>query len=111
MPSMMPEVVAMSRAGQISRFHIHVPPLGALRRHSRCVEVKVLEYGCETDRFSLSDPRALRAELRTMQGISSEHHVLELTGIEEEWLPMGLNRVRRETPLKSSAEALSFLAA
>jgi hypothetical protein len=109
---MTPEVVAMSRASQISRFHSHVSPLDGLRRHSRSVQVKVFEYGFETCSFSLSDPSALRAELHFIDRLAPRYHVeVELTGVEEEWLPMGLNRVRHETDLGNAADALSFLAA
>lgn len=102
----------MSRVDQISGFHGYVSPLEGLRRHSRSVQVKVFEGGFEVDRFSLSKPSVLRAELRKIYRVSPKGRVLvELTGVEEKWFPMGLDRVHRETHLKNSADALFFLAA
>lgn len=102
----------MSRVGRISGLHSHVAPLDRLRRHRRSVQVKVLEYGVESDSFSLSNPIILRAELRDIyKHLPRGHYVVEMKGIEESWLPMGLSRVRWETNLRNSADALFFLAA
>ncbi len=100
------------RAGQVSKPYTRLSPLDGLRRRRRSVQVRVLEDGFEVDRFSLTNPRVLRAELRTVyRHLPKGHALVELTGVEEEWLPLGLDRRRRETGLKNSAEALFFLAA
>jgi len=74
--------------------------------------VRVSQHGVEADCFSLSYPSVLRAELRNIFSVAPEGHLLvEFTGVEEAWLPLGLNRVRRETELKNLNDALIFLVA
>jgi hypothetical protein len=109
---MTPEAVAMMRSDRISESTRLVSPLDRLRRRSRSVQVRVFEDGFQVDVFALSNPRILRSELRTIYRLLKKGHVLvELTGVEEEWLPLGLDKVRHETSLKNSADALFFLAA
>ena len=98
--------------GQISRPYSYGSPLQRLRRRSRSVLVKVVEGGFEVDRFTVTDPLVLRSELRTIyRHIPKGQGWVQLSGVEEQWLPFGFDRTRKETHLKNSADALFFLAA
>ncbi len=89
-----------------------VSPLQRLRRRSRAVQVKVVAFGHEVDAFESCDPQVLRSALRTVyRHLSKGSETVHLSGIEEEWLPMGIDRVRREVKLSNVADALFFLAA
>ena len=98
--------------GQISRRYSYGSPLQKLRRRSRSVQVRVVDAGFEVDRFTVSDPKVLRAELRTIyRHLPKGQGWVQLSGIEEQWLPLGLDRTRQETHLRNSADALFYLAA
>lgn len=98
--------------GQLSRQYSSGSSLEKLRRRSRSVQVRVVDSGFEVDCFTVSDPRVLRAELRTIyRHLPKGQGLVQLSGIEEQWLPFGLDRTRSETHLKNSADALFFLAA
>lgn len=102
----------MLRQERISHSYRRVSPLQGLRRRRRSINVKVVEDGFLVDSFTVSDPRVLRSELRLIyRFLPRESGVVHLTGVEEEWLPLGIDRVQSETSLKNSADALFFLAA
>lgn len=102
----------MVRHGHVVESHSYVSPLQRFRRHARAVQVRVIDDGREVDSFQLSDPQDLRSEVRSvyrhLQGCSG---TVRLSGIKEEWLPLGIDRVRREVELDNVADALFFLAA
>ncbi len=98
--------------GQITRSYRYGSPLQRLRRRSRTVHVKVVDSGFEVDNFTVSDPKALRAELRTIyRHLPRGRGWVQLSGIEDEWLPLGIDRTQREVSLRNAADALFFLAA
>ena len=105
----------MVRHGQIVESHGYVgyvSPMQRLRRHARSVQVQVIDGGHEVDRFQVANPRILRSELRSIYRHLSKHGgVVRLEGVEEEWLPLGIDRVRHEMKLDNVADALFFLAA
>lgn len=86
--------------------------LGRLRWRSGFVLVTVLDAGREVDSFRASDPEVLVAALRPIcHHLPEGDGALRFTGVEEEWLPPGIRRVRREVELDSAEVALSFLKA
>ena len=102
----------MMGQGQVSGSYGYGSPLWKLRRRSRAIQVKVVESGFEVDNFTVSNPRILRSELRTIyRHLPKGRGWVQLSGVEEEWLPLGLAHTRQETQLKNSADALFFLAA
>ncbi len=97
---------------QITRSYRYGSPLQRLRRRSRAVQVKVVDSGFEVDSFTVSDPKVLRAELRTIyRHLPRGRGWVQLSGIEDEWLPLGIDRTQREVGLRNAADALFFLAA
>ena len=102
----------MVRHGHIVESYSYNSPLQWLRRHARTVRVKVMDAGREVDSFQVADPQVLRSELRSIyRHLPRGSSDVRLSGIEEEWLPLGIDRVRRETELGNVADALFFLAA
>jgi hypothetical protein len=110
--SMVSEVVAMVRQGQLSGFHDKASSLNRFQRRSRSVEVKVIDGGFVVDSFQVSDPRTLRSELRFIyRFLPRREGLVHMNGVEESWLPLGIDRKRREVELGNVADALFFLAA
>ena len=102
----------MVRHGHIVESYDFSSPLQRLRRHTRSVQVKVIDDGREIDSFQVTDPQVLRSELRSIyRHLPKGDAVVRLSGIHEEWLPLGIDRVRREMELGNVADALFFLAA
>jgi len=102
----------MVREDGIGNTRVNVSTLDRLRRRSRAVHVQVLEGGREVDSFTVSDPHTLRSELRSIyRHLPKGEGLVQLKGVEEDWLPLGIDRVRRETGLRNAADALFFLAA
>lgn len=90
----------------------HNSPLPHLRRQRRAVLVRVLARGHEVDAFEVSQPDTLRAALRPVYTYLPQGDAdVEFKGIEEEWLPLGIGRRRREAELQDPEDALRFLAA
>jgi len=79
-----------------------------LRRRYRFVLVRVLDGGREVDGFQASTPEVLVAALRRTYA-QLTYESVELKGVEEEWLPLGIGRIRRETEMGSVDAAVSFL--
>lgn len=74
--------------------------------------MRILDGGHEVDSFEVSTLDALRSEMKAIQPYLPKRGVLiEFQGIEEESLPLGISRVRREVDLGDLRAALSFLAA
>ena len=87
-------------------------PLSGLRRQRRAVLVRVTAHGHEVDAFDVSEPQTLRAALRPIYAhLPARDGDVRFTAVEEEWLPLGLNRVHREVDLRGLEDALNFLAA
>jgi len=102
----------MVRHGHIVESYSCVSPLQTLRRHTRAVQVKVIDGGREVDSFQVANPRILRSELRSIyRHLPKGDGVVRLSGVDEDWLPLGIDRVRREVELDNVADALFFLAA
>ena len=84
------------------------PPRGWKR--SRSVRVQVLVDGQEQDSFEASSPQGLRDTYRRLAAcLPWDGASVRLLGVEEESLPLGLERQRRETSLASIEAALAFL--
>ena len=106
------EVAAMVRQGQLSGSFGYSSSLNRFQRRSRSVEVKVIDDGFVVDSFRVSDPLTLRSELRFIyRFLPKGGGLVHLSGVEEAWLPLGLDRKRREVELGNVADALFFLAA
>lgn len=83
-----------------------------LRRRGRSIKVRILDGGHEVDSFEVSSLDALRSELKAIQPYLPRRAVLiQFQGVQEESLPLGINRIRREVDLGNLNAALSFLAA
>ncbi len=89
--------------------HTYSFPARAFWRTSRFIEVKVLSRGRVVDRFSVSSQETLRETVRWTCRYLSEHEVMQFAGVEDERLPLGIKRVRREVALSSLEDALAFL--
>ncbi len=80
--------------------------------YRRAVYVRVVTGGHEADAFQASNPQLLEAALRPVYGLlAGRDDKVELRGIEEEWLPLGIDYVRREEELADLETARAFLAA
>lgn len=84
----------------------------ALRRRRRAVLVKVLVRDREVDSFEVSQPQNLRAALRIVYAhLPTSGAEVRFEAVEEQWLPLGLRRSRRQADLAGLADALDFIAA
>lgn len=83
-----------------------------LKRQRRAVLVRVVTHGHEVDSFLVSEPRTLRAAVRPIYAhLPADNAVVQFKGVEEEWLPLGIGKTRREAELKGLDDALRFLVA
>jgi hypothetical protein len=86
--------------------------LPQLRRQRRTIEVRVISGGHEVDSFAVSERQTLRAAVRPILAhLPAADADVQFKAVEEEWLPLGLSRSRREADLPSLDDALLFLAA
>jgi len=85
-------------------------PFAGLRRRERCIAVRVLDGGHEVDSFQVSTAQVLRSEMDIIYScLPKRGATVLLHGVEEESLPLGINRVRREVDLDNVSAAFSFL--
>jgi hypothetical protein len=78
----------------------------------RRVIVRVLDGPREVDRFQSSSGTILREAVRPVyRHVARNRLTVQFTGVEEETLPLGIRRTRREIPLANFGDALMFLAA
>ncbi len=91
--------------------HASLARVGLLaRRVRRLVQVRVLVGGHEVDAFQASAPQTLRPALRPVYAHLPKHDAaVRFTGIEEDWLPLGIGRARREWRLAGPNAALAYL--
>jgi len=90
----------------------HVISLPPLRRQRRAVLVRVITWGHEVDAFEVSAPQTLRAALRPIYShLPAQGTTVEFRAVEEDWLPLGIDRARHEAKLRGLDDALGFLAA
>jgi hypothetical protein len=83
-----------------------------LRRRRRAVLVRVIAHGHVVDSFEASRPQTLRAALHPIYAnLPAEDGTVRFHAVEEEWLPLGFGRVRRESDLADLDDAVTFLAA
>ena len=63
------------------------------------------------DSFWASSPKVLRSAFRPIEThLPRNRAVVQFKGVEEAWLPLGLDRVSHEVELDGFGSALSFLA-
>ena len=100
----------MLRSTQVLVAYPRILSLERLWRHSRSVDVRVIDWGREVDGFQASDPDTLRAELAPIyRHLPGTGALVRLLGVEEMWLPLGIGRIRWEVALDNEGGALSFL--
>lgn len=82
----------------------------SLRRQRRLVEVSVRVGPHEVDSLQASSPETLRASLRPIYAHLPAHEAaISYVAVEEESLPFGLRRSRRETSIPGLRSAMSYL--
>jgi len=82
----------------------------ALRRRDRSIKVRILDGGHEVDSFEVSTADLLRAEMKAIgPHLPKRGALVQYRGIEEQSLPLGIARVRREVELEDLQDAVSFL--
>lgn len=102
----------MVRGAPSSPIPSTVHPFPQMRHRARRVLVRVVADGHELDRFEASDPDVLVAALRPIYAHLPERGAaVRFRGIEEEELPLGIDRVRREVDLAGLGSALAYLEA
>ena len=82
-----------------------------LRRQRRAVVMKVLEWGHEVDSFETTSPELLRTVARGIYNHLPADASVRFVAVDEEWLPLGLDHIRREAELPGLDDALQYLAA
>ena len=106
------EVATMLQTAKVPDDYGRAQSLGRLRRRSRSITVRVLDGGREVDSFRASSPKVLRSALQPIEThLPRNRVVVQFRGVEEAWLPLGLDRVSHEVELDGLGSALSFLAA
>lgn len=99
----------MLRSTQVLVAYPRILSLERFWRHSRCVQVRVIDWGLEVDGFQASDPDTLRAGLAPIyRHLPRTGALVRLVGVEEMWLPLGIGRIRWEAGLNDLGSALSF---
>jgi hypothetical protein len=84
--------------------------LARLRQRRRTVRVDVLTLGLLADSLDATRPATLRPAIRSLYAhLPWDGTLVRFTGVEEETLPLGLRRRRREAALPGSRAALAFL--
>ena len=102
----------MWREAQFAPSYTRSRSLDRWYSRSRSVMVRVFDDGREVDSFQSASAETLRAELRPIyRHLPKGSGTLQLLGVEERQLPLGINRSRREVQLSNLVDALTFLAA
>ncbi len=102
----------MVRAAHAPVSHSYTRSTPHWQQRTRRVRVRIVEDGHEVDGFEASSPQVLRDSLRPIFAhLPPGRGLVQFTGVEEESLPFGLDRARREVTLLSLEAAESFLAA
>lgn len=84
--------------------------LDRMARCSRSVQVDVFNWGRIEDSFQLSNPKNLGAAIVPIcKHLPQEGVAVRLLGIEEQSLPLGIDRTIRQIALCDLSEACSFL--
>jgi hypothetical protein len=91
---------------------INIGSRGPGERGRRRVIVRVLDGPREVDSFQSSSGKTLRDAVRPVyRHLTRGRMRVQFTGVEEQTLPLGIRRTRREVPLSNFGDALMFLEA